>query len=141
MKKFALIMSALVFLTGMVSPAMADFPQNSPPQDSAPFNDPSVRQLGPPSSCNLHLTCAGLSGDTVLQQANLCAHNIYGFTPTFLAEYRTGGDYDKCAMPTSFQPQVPGGVSGKAQWPVCCLTDRGDGTCDIQCIYQFVPNK
>jgi hypothetical protein len=136
-----LLVAASLCALGLTAagPAGAAALPKTPVQDSDPFNSPNVHELGSGITCGLHFDCNTTPQDQVLQMANQCTSTKYHFPVGLMTEFRTFGDFDNCAMPTSFQPASPI-MSGKAQWPVCCVVDNGAQGCDLECHYQFIPN-
>jgi len=123
----------LIILAVAMLPAIAVAQQAAPPAavyDSAPFTTGSLFASVP---CGQSFACSPSALDRdYLAAANTCSNSRFGFPTTMLTVFQVDGTYENCAIPESYQPKG-GRFMAAAQWPVCCIVDKGDNVCEFTC--------
>jgi hypothetical protein len=123
-----LLMIALAF-----APTLAMAQQAAPPANiynAAPFTAGSLFASVP---CGQPFACSPSALDRdYLAAANACANSRFGFPAEMMTVFEIDGAYENCALPESYQPKG-GRFMAAAQWPVCCIEDKGDNVCEFTC--------
>jgi len=123
---------SFLFLMGVFAgSALADAPPGNI-YPVAPFTNAqhfTTVPCGKPFRCD-----SRMRDEDFLQAANLCAQNRLGFPDKMMTLFQKEGPYENCALPETYAPKGPR-LGAAAQWPICCVEDKGNGLCSFSCHY------